>query len=155
VLTAGLAAGFLGACTSQEDAPAAPATQTDPDEAVVVDAWVAETAILALLDEVTSGRPRRARALAGTRAVHAAHVGLLSRLHPEAASETAPATTPAPAAFSGDDRAAYLLVARAEDQLGRTLRQSGLDSASGPLARVLASMAAATAQQSATVRTLA
>jgi hypothetical protein len=147
VLTAAFAAGVLGACTAEEQAP--PRVQpADPDETILAEAWAAESAMLALLDAVTSGRPRRARALAGTRAVHVAHVGLLS----QAGLRVTPPPSPSPALFSGDDRAAYQAVARAEDQLGQDLRSAAFGASSGPFARVLASMAAATAQQSATVR---
>ena len=65
-----------------------------------------------------------------------------------------PVASPGPA-FAGDDRAAFLAVARAEDNLGQTLRRAAFTARSGPFARVLAAMAAASAQQAVGIRGLA
>ena len=149
VLTAALAAGALAACTP-EDSPA-PEPQPNPDEAIAAEALAAEAALVSLLDSVTRGRPKRLRALAASRTVHVAHVQLLTEAVPGA-------TTPVPSpgrAFAGGDRAAYLALARAEDELGQTLRRGAFRAQSGPFARVLSGMAAASAQQAATLRGLA
>ena len=149
VLTAALATGALTACTSDETVDPAPAE--DPDAALATQALAAEAELLAVLDTVTADRPRRLKALAANRAVHEAHVQLL-----RGAATVAPGTpTTSARPFAGDDRAAYLALARAEDRLGQTLRRAAFSAQSGPFARVLAGMAAASAQQSATLRTLA
>jgi hypothetical protein len=148
VLTGVVAAGALSACTGNSPvAPPAP----DPDELIAAEALAAETALLALLEAVGRTHPKRVRALARTRGVHTAHVQLLT----EAVKG---AQTPAPSPgqpFTGGDRVAFLAVARAEDKLGETLRRGAFRAESGPFARVLAGMAAATAQQAATLRRLA
>jgi len=148
VLTAALAAGALAACTP-EDSPA-PEPQPNPDEAIAAEALAAQTVLLALLDSVTHGRPRRLRRLAASRAVHLAHIQLLTEAVPGSVA-TEPSARPP---FRGNDRAAYLALARAEDGLGQTLRRGAFRSQSGPFARVLSGMAAASAQQAATMRGL-
>ncbi|HET7689905.1 MAG TPA: hypothetical protein VFK41_05985 [Nocardioidaceae bacterium] len=149
VLTAALATGALGACTT--DATVDPVATPDPDTALAAQVLMAEAELLELLDSLVAGRPRRLEALAANRAVHEAHLQLLR----EAASAAPVTSTATPAPFTGDDRAAYLTLARAEDRLGQTLRRAAFSAQSGPFARVLAGMAAATAQQSAALRTLA
>jgi hypothetical protein len=148
VLLGALAAGALTACT--DNSPATPGVP-DPDEALVREALAAETSLLGLLSAVTRPHARRARELAGTLAVHTAHVQLLGHAVEDTPS---PTTTPG-AAFVGDDKAAYLTVARAEDALGLTLRRCAFRAESGPFARVLAGMAAAAAQQAVALRELA
>jgi hypothetical protein len=149
VLTAALATSALGACTT--DVTVAPSPAEDPDAALAAQVLAAENELLRLLDTLTADRPRRVRALAANRAVHEAHLQLLGRA--TTTTTTAPTETPAP--FTGDDRAAYLALARAEDRLGQMLRRAAFSAQSGPFARVLAGMAAAAAQQSAALRTLA
>jgi hypothetical protein len=149
VLTAALAVGALAACTP-EDSPA-PVPEPDPDEAIAAEAVAAQTALLSLVDSVTRDRPRRLRSLAATRTVHLAHLTLLAEAVPGAATPTA---SPGPP-FPGNDRAAYLALARAEDSLGQSLRHGAFRAQSGPFARVLSGMAAASAQQAATIRALA
>jgi len=147
VLTAALATGALAACTDETAVDATPTE--DPDGALATEALRTETAILALIDSLTAGRPRRLHELGATRGVHEAHVLLLG----EAATPTSSPTPPS--AFTGDDRAAYLALAQAEDRAGQTLRRVAFRASSGPFARVLAAMAAASAQQSARLRSLA
>lgn len=150
VLTAALA-GALGACTPDSTpAPRPSDTGADPDEALALEALAAQTAFLALLDAVTRDSARRLRALASTRTVHERHVALLTEAVPNP-----PTTQPSPGpALTGAGRSTYLALARAEDQLGQTLRRAAARAESGPFARVLASMAAAAAQQSFELRRL-
>lgn len=148
MLTAALATGALGACTT--DSTVDPTPAEDPDAALAMQALAAEAELLALLDAITADRPRRLRVLAANRGVHEAHVQLLR----EAASTAPDSPTSSAAPFTGDDRTAYLALARAEDRLGQTLRRGAFAAQSGPFARVLAGMAAAAAQQSARLRTL-
>lgn len=141
-LTGAASAGLLAGCTETSTLPP---PRPDADEVLANELQAAVSALVALIDAVGAGRPRRIRRLAPTRAVHAAHLDLL-----------APGTTPTPASpFVGADRAAYLAVAAAQDSLGRTLRGGVARAESGPFARVLASMAAGTAQQAVLVRRLA
>lgn len=121
----------------------------DPDRTVVVAALAACRETLALIDAVADGRPARRRALAATEDVHRQHVALLERAVPEL-GDTARAVPRIPR----DDAAAYALVARQEDRLARGLRRACLQAESGAFARVLAGMAAASAQQAAGLRSL-
>jgi hypothetical protein len=157
-LTGAAAAALLAGCTS--DGPAdrdleAPAEGTgtepvrDPDLEAAAAALAAVEAQLALLESMTRGRARRRRALAGTEAVHRAHQRLLAEAVPEETAEATPSPGPV---WVGSDREAFRVLASAEHRLGRTTRRLALEARSGPFARVLAGIAAASAQQSVLLR---
>jgi hypothetical protein len=148
VLTAGLAAGALAACTSPES-PASTAPEPDADTVLAKDLLAAESALVGLIDSVTVERPRRAQRLAPARAVHEAHIALLTEAVPNSGATSDPnAITP----FAGGERAALAAVITAEDALGQQLRLGAAQARSGDFAKVLASMAAASKQQSASLR---
>jgi len=151
VLTAAAMAGALAACTPEDRADPAPVT--DPNTLLVLEALGAEEELEAKIRKVSRRYPHRGTALAPTRAVHVAHLELLTKQLPEG-TQWGELRMGAGPAFKGDDLAAYLAVARGEDRLGQTLRRLAFEAESGPLARVFAGMAAATAQQSAVLRRL-
>lgn len=164
----------MSACTASEDR--APAERPDPDHLLLSELLTAQTNLLALVEGVGRRSPRQASALSGTRAIHAAHVRLLTDAVGDDDTQTpmptptqttrptpmptpmpsqAPSQTSSPAlapASPRDDRAAFRALARAEDELCHTLRQSALLAHSGQLARLLAGMAAGCAQQAAKLR---
>ncbi len=152
-----LALGALaGGCTREtggEAAASGPASPSpgavDPDVALAAAALAAEQQMLATL-RATAHRHRGLRTvLAGTRDVHRAHVRLLDDAVPTGTPTTTPGQVPEPPA--GRDRALAAL-ARAEDRLAENARHWAFDARSGAFARVLASMAAAAAQQSTVLR---
>jgi hypothetical protein len=106
-----------------------------------------EQALLARVDAVLARHPRLRRLLSGTRAGHEAHVGLLSDAAPDGG--VSPSPTTAPTKVPGDARRAVRQLARLEDELSLADKRSAFDAQSGGFARVLASMAASAAQQSA------
>jgi hypothetical protein len=130
-----------------------------------------EHAMLGLLDATVRRHPGLAGLLASGRAVHAAHVELLEEAVPEEAAGSPSASPPspgaatsAPSAPSAPDapaeevtvaaqaRAAISAIARAEDRLAVLARRSAFAAESGSFARVLASLAAAAAQQGVLLR---
>jgi len=149
----------------------AEAPATDPDVELATTVVAAERALLDRIDATVRRHPRLERVLAATREVHDAHVTLLEDAVPDesGASETEtgasdPASPSEPGSTPTDepsgttrvprDRARALrAVAAAEDDLALTAKQAAFSAESGAFARVLASMAAAAAQQSAVLRT--
>jgi len=149
------------------EAPAA-----DPDVDLATTVVAAERALLERIEATVSRHPRLERVLAATREVHGAHVALLEDAVPaeaaatDAVTETSdPASPPVdagatptdepagPGRVPGDRTRALRAVASAEDELALTSKQAAFEAESGAFARVLASMAAAAAQQSAVLRT--
>lgn len=132
--------------------PSPAASGTDPDVALAAAVLAGERHLLTTV-RATLRRHRHSRDLAellrATRDVHLAHVRLLADAVPTGAPSTAAGHVPAPPA--GRD-AALLALARAEDRLAESTRHSAFDARSGAFARVLASVAAAAAQQSAVLR---
>ena len=150
----------------------AEAPATDPDVELATTVVAAERALLDRIDATVRRHPRLERVLAATREVHDAHVTLLedavpdesgaSETETEAASDpaspTEPGSTPTDETSEAPrvprDRARALrAVAAGEDDLALTAKQAAFSAESGAFARVLASMAAAAAQQSAVLRT--
>jgi len=144
----------------------------DPDVDLATTVVAAERALLERIDATVRRHPRLERVLAAVREVHDVHVALLEDAvpdDPDASAEgtqsstgtappTEPAATPTDDASEPDrvprDRARALrAVATAEDELALTAKQAAFAAQSGAFARVLASMAAACAQQSAVLRT--
>lgn len=136
--------------TPHRSSPSTPAS--DPDVALAAAVLAGERHVLATVGATLRRhhRPRDLRALLqATRDVHLAHVRLLADAVPAGTPSTGPGHVPAPPA--GHD-AALLALARAEDRLAESTRRSAFDARSGAFARVLASVAAAAAQQSAVLR---
>lgn len=129
-----------------------PATEqrSDPDVALAAGVLVAEQSLLDRIDATVAKHPRLERTLAATREGHAAHVALLSDAVPRDLRSLAasPAESPSePIGVPRDVERAVRVLARAEDDLGQANRTSAFTTRSGSFARVLASMAAAAAQQ--------
>ena len=151
--------------------PIAPAEvpRVDPDVPLAASVLSAEQAMVDLVDATVTTHPRLAHLLDPTRAVHTAHIGLLAHAvpgssatpsasasspSPSAASPGSPSATPSPRTYDvPQDRAKALRqVAREEDALSLADKRSAFAAESGAFARVLASMAAAAAQQAAVLR---
>lgn len=115
----------------------------DPDVALTVDAWAAETRLLNQVRAAQRRHPRLRRRLASTRATHAAHVRELARAAPAEELPPVSDTASAPARPT----AALRALTRAEEALARSQSERAVRARSGPLARVLAGTAAAAAQQ--------
>ncbi len=115
-----------------------------PDVALAARVLALERVFLARVAAVRRRHPGLSQVLAGTRATHRAHALLLRRAVPHPAPE-APGPTPArvPAAAAK----ALEALADQERQLGALQGSLALRARSGPFARVLACMAAASAQQ--------
>lgn len=119
-----------------------PASPPPPEDAELVAAVVAELVRAgAVLEAATLSAPGLTPLLAPVAAAHAAHLDLLAGA---VADADVPASEP-PAIDPGRARA-LALVQRSERRLQREVRQACLSAASGDLARVLASVAASTAQ---------
>jgi hypothetical protein len=101
--------------------------------------------------------PRLGPSLAGARAAHRAHVALLTRAVPRSARTTSPGlpSTRRHAAVPREPAAALAALARAEAELAAAGADGSLQARSGAFARLLGSMAAAAAQQSAVLGTAA
>lgn len=129
----------------------------DPDVELATSVVAAARTLLHQIDATMRRHPRLERVLTKTREVHEAHVSLFEEAVPtdtgsaaDGPSSDAGATDPGP--VPGDPARALQVVATAEDGLALTAKQAAFAAQSGAFARVLASMAAAAAQQSATLR---
>lgn len=119
----------------------------DPDVALATDSVTAERSVLALVGAIGRRHPRLRHGLREAKDVHRAHVALLAGAVPE---DVSPGPDPLPAVrVPAEPEAALRALALAESKLAAEHRRSAFDAASGPFARVLASMAAAAAQQAA------
>ncbi len=162
--------------TQQRRPPVRPTPSTaeapavDPDVDLATTVVAAERALLERIDATVRRHPRLERVLASTREVHDVHVSLLEDAVPagsgasDAATPTSPASPGEPGPTPADDTSepvgvprdrarALRAVATAEDELALTAKQAAFAAQSGAFARVLASMAAASSQQSAVLRT--
>jgi hypothetical protein len=152
---AAVAAGSLAGCTGSDRHPSSGRPQQsrdaepDPDIALARRALTRERAILQQVTATVHAHPGLAGVLAGTRAAHRAHVQLLVRAVP-----AKPASPSATATASGDhphvpseSGAALASLAHQEARLAQLGRESAQAARSGAFARVLASAAAASAQQ--------
>jgi hypothetical protein len=162
-----VALGAAGAgCTRQPEkqAPSAPVRQPeeDPDVALVTGVLTAEQGVLDLVESVLARHRDLRTLLTSTRDVHRAHIELLAAAVPTdgkasdspSSSASASASVSPSAAVPVPSRPAQALtvVVRAEDQLCLVDKRSAFAAESGAFARILASMAAAAAQQSARLR---
>lgn len=131
--------------------------RTDPDVGLAAAVVAAEQALVDLIDATLEAHPKLSRVLDSTRAVHEAHVNLLADAAPAgstASNSPSPGTVEAPADRRIPRNAARALRALAadEEQLSLADKQSAFAAQSGSFARVLASMAAAAAQQAERLR---
>lgn len=97
-----------------------------------------------VLESASLSSPELGARLQPVGAAHAAHLDLLASAVPDAAAPTASPPTGAPSAGR-----ALAAVRRSEQRLLREVREACATAASGDLARVLASVAASTAQHAA------
>jgi hypothetical protein len=153
------------ACTTQAGRPAGGRTQgaagpaADPDVTLASTVLAAERAVLDRVRATAAAHPPLAVRLAATAAVHARHVRLLTRAVPPQQRSASPspspstsASTPAPPVVPHGQAKALQALARAEDDLCASGKQAAFTARSGEFARLLASMAAAAAQQAAVLR---
>ena len=141
------------------------APRTDPDVALAAAVLTDEQGMLDRVLATLRRHPRLTPVLSGTRAVHQAHVDLLTDAVPVRArasaspsAATSPSVSPSvapspepPARVPARVPAALAALAREEDRLALLGRRSAFTAESGAFARVLASMAAAASQQSVTL----
>lgn len=126
---------------------------SDPDVALAATALADEQRLLDLVTATLDRHPALASVLSGARAVHRAHVDLLTEAVPDQPSASAspsatPSATPSTPRVPARPAAALAALSRAEDGVSRSGRRNALAAQSGAFARVLASIAAAAAQQS-------
>jgi hypothetical protein len=145
-------------CTRQSETPPAAPVRTseeDPDVALVTGVLTAEQAVLDLVESVLQRHQGLRTLLTSTREVHRAHIELLAAAVPEGGTASpSPASPPPSPAVPVPTRPARALAAvvRAEDDLCLVDKRSAFAAESGGFARILASMGAAAAQQSARLR---
>jgi len=158
------AAGLSAACTgpAPEESGGEPAgARQDPDVALVSAALASERHLLDRVVATVRRHPDLSTTLAGARTTHRAHVRLLragvpaSTPTPSPSASRSPSTTASAAPVPGTAPSALLALAAAEEHLGRSVGQDALAARSGAFARVLASMAAAAAQQAVHLRAAA
>jgi hypothetical protein len=122
-----------------------PASPPPPEDAELVATVVAELVrAAAVLEAATLSVPGLTPLLAPVAAAHAEHLDLLA----DAVADADVPTSEPPAIAAGRARA-LAVVQRSERRLQREVRQACVSAASGDLARVLASVAASTAQHGA------
>lgn len=122
-----------------------PATPPPPEDSELVAGVVAALVrAQSVLDAATTAAPTLAARLAPVLAAHAEHLDVLAGAVPEAERPTGEA-----ASVPSRPARALAAVRRSEQRLVREVREGCLAAASGDLARVLASVAASTAQHGA------
>lgn len=131
----------------------APEQQDNPDLPRVQDALAGEEAVLAAVQQVQRRQRTLRKALAATAAVHQSHVDLLRSAAEDAASPS-PSPSPPVARVPRDPAAAVAALVRLERKLAADHVDTAMGSRSGVLARVVASMSAAAAQQAVVVGAL-
>ena len=135
--------------------------QVDPDVLLAATVLADEQRVLDLVDATLARFPRLADVLTAAKDAHAAHVSLLEEAAPDeplpsASPFPSEATTPdAEPQVPDDRRHALMRLARHEDDLALVDKRSAFAAESGAFARVLASMAAAAAQQATLIRRVA
>ncbi len=136
--------------------------RVDPDVALAATVLAEEQALLDRVVATVARHPELEATLSLARSAHQAHVDLLkdavphdARI-PRASPSASPSVAPSPSTPAVPARTTVALraVAVAEDRLALVGRRSSFAAESGAFARVLASMAAAAAQQAA-ARTVA
>lgn len=128
----------LAACDGDDSPSPAPRASTsgDPDQALVERVLSDLEAASRLAGAVAAAFPRLARPMRSLRRVHDAHIAALGGERPTGHG-----------AAHGDAAAALGRVRRREQRLQRRLVDASVSAESGRLARLLASMSAATSQQ--------
>lgn len=158
-----LGGAVVAGCTATGDSRPASARRTpaptrrsgvNPDVTLAAAVLHDERAMLDRLVATVHAHPTLAGPLAGARAAHRAHVSLLTKAVPDDEPSTSPSAGPTPAGrrrpkVPPKPVPALTALAQAEQRLSRAGGRSSLAARSGAFARVLASMAAAAAQQSA------
>lgn len=175
VLAAAVGTVALGtACTPNSankparEPAAEPTPETLPDVALAITVITDEQALLDRIDATVARHPQLTGLLADARATHAAHVALLEDAVPSSATASpsagdSPSAGETPSAEGSplvdseaqpptdrvprDPVRAVRALARHEEDLSLVDRRSAFAAESGAFARVLASMAAAAAQQ--------
>ena len=150
-LTAGVVA---SGCTSLSDpadrtAPA-PVSGPAPDVELAAQVLAREQEMLARVRRTARRHAPLRDQLAAVMTIHVRHVDLLSEAVPDPGNAPTPSTAtpaPTPPAVPADPARALRRLARQEDTLSLQNRQSAFAARSGGFARLLASMAAASAQQ--------
>lgn len=127
----------------------------DPDVALAETVRAAEQDLLDRIDAVVTAYPGLRGRLEPTRTAHEAHVALLAEASPSGSPSPSPSTTTAPYRAAGSRTAALTALSRRETRLALLDKQSAFSAQSGAFARVLASMAAAAAQQAVRLRDVA
>jgi hypothetical protein len=143
----GLGAG--SACRSGRSGRDATAStgRADPDAALAVRVLAGEELMLARVTATIRRHRRLAPVLAGALSAHTTHVRLLRTAVPAHGSASAsPTPTPVPPVPVGR-QPALVALAGSETALTQSHARDAVAARSGPLARVLASLAAASAQQ--------
>ncbi len=145
--TGAVLTGCTAASGVRHKSPSPSPAPEDPDVTLAAAVLGQEQAMLDQVVATARRHPRLTGAVAGARAAHRAHVALLTRAVPTggAARGAAPRRVLHVPKAPG---AALAALAHAEDRLAGTGRDHALAARSGAFARVLASMAAAAAQQS-------
>lgn len=134
--------------------PGLTATQEDnPDLPRVQDALADEEAALAAVQQVRRRQRSLRKALAGTEAAHRSHVDLLRSAVEDAGSQSASPTPPA-TRLPRDPGGAVAALVRLERKLAADHVDTAMACRSGVLARVVASMSAAAAQQAVVIGAL-
>ena len=127
--------------------------QPDPDVALAVDALAAEQAALAAIQGTLERHHRLRETLAPMLVAHRAHVSLLAQAAPKGSpsSATSSPSGASPAPFRVRSGGGEALRSLSEMELGLTTstKRGSFAAESGAFARLLASMAAASAQHSA------
>jgi hypothetical protein len=159
VLAGGLAAGCTapgrrGSGTRPQGSPA------DPDVTLLSAALDSERRLLDRVSATVRRHPGLSATLAGARAAHRAHVDLLRAGAPSSSPTASPSASASASGSTappvpGTPAAALLALAGAEDDQSGSVRKDALAARSGAFARVLASMAAAAAQQAVHLRAAA
>ncbi len=147
--------------------PAATSTATDPDVVLAATVLAAEQAALERIRATMLRHPQLRRVLSGTEQVHDQHARLLAHAVPTSAPSPSPSTSPSPSASPSasasastgptvrvppDPARALAAIAATEDELTLLGRRSSFSAQSGAFARILATMAAASAQQAVLLR---
>lgn len=147
-----VAAGCTGKASPPEPRTSPPpAAGTDPDVLLAATVLTAEQEVLDLVTATMRRHRQLRRELLPAAQVHREHARLLRDAVPSSAPS--PSGTPTgPARIPSDPGKALAVVARGEDRLNLVAKRSAFSAESGAFARILASMAAAAAQQSTLLR---